>query len=252
MFGHVELENNFTARQFGTSHAMDYFAEGIAGAIRAMVGPDPAIRSAALRSVWISSLAVLLASVCGLPIGCWLARARFTGRRYLVVLFRAGMAFPTVFVGIVCFGLFARRGPLGPLELLYTPWAIVLGEFMLAFPIVVSLTHGAVHALDPRVSETAWTLGASSWHRWKTYVSEARTGVTLAIIVAFSRCVTELGIAMMVGGNLKDRTRTLATATAMETSKGEFAQGLAMGLVLLSIALVAVALMGRLNREDKL
>jgi len=231
---------------------MDYLVEGLADAIRAMVGRDPVIRVAAWRSVWISSLAVLIASVSGLPVGCWLARAKFPGRRYLVLMFRAGMAFPTVFVGIVCFGLFARRGPLGPLELLYTPWAIVLGEFVLAFPIVVSLTQGAVYALDPRVSETAITLGAGPLQRWITYVSEARTGVTLAILAAFSRCVSELGIAMMVGGNIKGRTRTLATATAMETGKGEFAQGLAMGLILLTIALVVMTLIGSLNKEDKL
>ncbi len=231
---------------------MDYLVEGLRGAIRAMAERDPVILAAAWRSVWISSLAVLIASLGGLPIGCWLARARFPGRWCLVVACRAGMAFPTVFVGIVCFGLFARRGPLGPLELLYTPWAIVLGEIVLAFPIVVSLTHGAVFALDPRVSETARTLGASQLRRWMTYMSEARTGVTLAILAAFSRCVTELGIAMMVGGNIKDRTRTLATATAMETGKGEFAQGLAMGLILLTIAMVVMLLIGSLNRENKL
>jgi len=229
---------------------MDYLLEGLLDAFQAMVGADAAIRSAAWRSVWISSLAVLFASVGGLPIGCWLARAGFPGRRLLVLLFRAGMAFPTVFLGIVCFGLFARRGPLGPLELLYTPSAIVVGELMLAFPIIVSLTQGAVAGLDPRVGETAMTLGAGRLRRWMTYLSEARTGVTLAILVAFSRCVTELGIAMMVGGNIKDRTRTLATATAMETGKGEFAQGLAMGLVLLAIALMVMALIVALNREE--
>ena len=231
---------------------MDYLVQGLAEAFHAIIGQDPLIRAAAWRSIWISSLAVLCASMCGLPLGCWLARASFPGRRCVVVVFRAAMAFPTVFVGTVCFGLFARLGPLGPLELLYTPWAILLGEFTLAFPIVVSLTHGAVSALDPRVSETAWTLGAKSWQRWMTYLSEARTGVTLAIFSAFSRCVTELGIAMMVGGNIKGRTRTLATAAAMEIDQANFSQGLAMGLILLTIALVAVALLGALNRENKL
>lgn len=230
---------------------MDYLAEGLADALRAIAGRDPAIREAAWRTVWISSLAVLAAAACGVPVGCWLARVKFPGRRILVLLCRAGMAFPTVFLGIVCFGLFARRGPLGPLELLYTPWAIVVGEFMLAFPIVASLAHGAVAALDPRVGETARTLGAGPWRRWLTYVSEARIGMTLAVLAAFSRCVTELGIAMMVGGNIKGRTRTLATATAMETGKGEFAQGLAMGLILLTIALIVMACIGSLNREDE-
>ncbi len=231
---------------------MDYLLEGLADACRAIVRLDPAIRAAAWRSIWISTLAVTASSVLGLPLGCWLGRATFRARPFVVLLFRAGMAFPTVFLGIICFGVFARRGPLGPLDLLYTPAAVVTGEFLLAFPIIVSLTQGAVAALDPRVAETAWTLGANLWQRALTYVSEARTGVTLAVLVAFSRCVTELGIAMMVGGNIRGRTRTLATATAMETGKGEFAEGLAMGLVLLTIALVVMALIGCLSREDRL
>ncbi len=231
---------------------METLVEGLSDALRAMVGRDPSIRDAAWRSIWISTLAVLMAASLGLPIGCWLARVRFYGRHILVLLFRAGMAFPTVFLGLVCFGLFSRRSPLGPLELLYTPAAIVIGELMLALPIVVSLTQGAVSSLDPRVGETARTLGANPLHRWLTYISEARTGITLAILVAFSRCVTELGIAMMVGGNIKGRTRTLATATAMETGKGDFEQGLATGLILLAIALLVMALIGSVNREGRL
>ncbi len=164
-------------------------------------------------------------------------------------IFRAAMAFPTVFVGIVCYAMLSRQGPLGGFEILYSPWAIVAGEFILAFPIVVSLSHGAIRSLDSRVSETAKMLGANGFQRWTTYLSEARTGITLAILSAFSRCVTELGIAMMVGGNLKGRTRTLSTATALETSQGEFAKGLAMGLILLFIALSITLVAGLLSQE---
>ena len=133
------------------------------------------------------------------------------------------MALPTVFVGMVCYALFSRRGVLGPLELLYSPCGIVCGELFLAVPIIVGITHGAVKSLDPRVGETAWTLGAGPLRRGLTFISEARIGVMLAVLTAFARCVTELGIAMIVGGNIKDQTRTLATATALETGKGEFA-----------------------------
>jgi tungstate transport system permease protein len=132
---------------------------------------------------------------------------------------------------------------------LYTSWAIVIGEVLLALPIIVSFTHGAVKALDPRVAETALTLGAGALRRCRTYVSEARVGFLLAVLTAFARCVTELGIAMMVGGNIKGRTRTLATATALETGKGEFGRGLAMGIILLVIALLVTALMSALTRE---
>jgi len=230
---------------------VEYLREGLADALASLIALDSGVLSAAGRSLWISSAAVLAATLLGIPLAVWLAFARFPGQRFVVLLFRAGMALPTVFIGIVCYGLFSRHGPLGPLDLLYTPLAIVAGELLLAVPIVVSITHGAVRSLDQRVRETAWTLGAGPLWRARTYVSEARLGISLGILTAFARCVTELGIAMMVGGNIRDRTRTLSTATAMETGKGEFSQGLAMGLLLLVIALLASAAIARLGREER-
>jgi len=152
---------------------------------------------------------------------------------------------------MICYAMFSRRGPLGPFEMLYSPWGIVIGELLLAVPIIVGISHGAIKSLDPRVGETAWTLGAGPLRRGLTYISEARVSVMLAVLTAFGRCVTELGIAMMVGGNIKERTRTLATATALETSKGEFARGMAMGTILLVIALAATCLIAWLSRENK-
>jgi len=228
---------------------MQYIWQGLNEALSIVIRGDSEVLDAAFRSVWISCLAVFLAALAGLPLGSWLARRSFFGRGFVVQMFRAAMAFPTVFVGIVCYAMLSRQGPLGGFEILYSPWAIVAGEFILAFPIVVSLSHGAIRSLDSRVSETAKMLGANGFQRWTTYLSEARTGITLAILSAFSRCVTELGIAMMVGGNLKGRTRTLSTATALETSQGEFAKGLAMGLILLFIALSITLVAGLLSQE---
>lgn len=230
---------------------MEQIYAGLAEAIRLIFTGEPLVYAAAWRTLWISVTAVSLATLLGLPIGVGLARTQFVGNRLLVLLFRAGMALPTVFVGIICYSLFARRGPLGPLELLYTPWAIVVGEFFLALPIIVGISHGGIKSLDPRIGETAWTLAVPAWRRWCTYLSEARVAVMLAVLTAYARCVTELGIAMIVGGNIKDRTRTLATATALETSRGEFARGLALGLVLLVIALLVASLLGWLSREEK-
>lgn len=230
---------------------MQYLLDGLADAVRLLIAGEPLVYAAAWRTAWVSVSAVTLAALIGLPLGVTLARTQFPGNRLLVLLFRAGMALPTVFVGIICYSLFSRRGPLGPLELLYTPWAIVFGEFLLALPIIVGITHGGIKSLDPRVSETAWTLGVSAWRRWCTYLSEARVAVMLAVLTAYARCVTELGIAMIVGGNIKHRTRTLATATALETSRGEFARGLALGLVLLAIALSVAVLLGWLSREER-
>lgn len=230
---------------------MVFFLEGLAEAMRALLSLDPQVYAAAWRSLWISSLALVLAASVGVPLGIALARTDSPGARLLVISIRASMALPTVFIGILCYGMFSRRGPLGPFDLLYTPWAIVIGEILLALPILIALTHGAIAALDVRVAETLATLGVPAWKRCLTYVSEARRGLVVAVLSAFARCVTELGIAIIVGGNIKGRTRTLATATAMETGMGEFSRGLAMGLLLLLTALAISFAIGFLSRESR-
>ena len=226
--------------------------EGIQEALTLLLRLDASVIDAATRSLWVSIVAVVTASAVGIAIGLVLARKRFTGRSVVVVAFRVGMSVPTVLIGLLCYGLLSRRGALGEFELLYTTWAIVLGEFFLALPIVVTLTHGAITRLDGRVFETAMTLGAGTIQRAMTYLREARLAIMLAVLTAFSRCFTELGIAMMVGGNIAGRTRTLTTATALETARGEFASGVAMSLILLTIALLvtlAIALLSRGTAE---
>ena len=230
---------------------MELILDGIADAFTLLRNGDPLVMWAAWRSLWISSCAVALAALLGLPFGTALARLEFPGRRFLVTLTRASMGVPTVFIGLVCYSLFSRRGPLGPLDLLYSPWGIVAGELLLAFPIVAAITHGAVKSMDPRIADSAFTLGAGVIRRGLTYLSEVRVGVTVAVLTAFSRCVTELGIAMMVGGNIKGRTRTLSTATALEASRGEFERGIAMGLLLLLISIVMVVVLSTVDREEE-
>ncbi|MDA1014210.1 MAG: ABC transporter permease [Planctomycetota bacterium] len=226
--------------------------DGIVDAVELLLRRDAAVMDAAVRSLWISTVAVLLASLAGIGIGLLLARKTFLGRGGLVLLFRVGMSVPTVAIGLLCYAAFSRRGPLGSLELLYTTWAVVIGEFFLALPIVATWTHGAVLRLAPRVAETAWTLGAGPIRRAATYLNEARLAIVLAVLTAFSRCFTELGIAMMVGGNIHGRTRTLTTATALEVARGEFARGVAMCVILMLIAIlltIAVASLGRADRK---
>lgn len=229
---------------------MQLLYDGLVESLKLVARRDPLILSAAWTSLWTSLAAVSLAGLVGVTLGSLLARKRFPGRAALVVGFRAGMGVPTVLIGLLCYALLSRRGPLGAMELLYSGWGIVLGEFFLALPIVVSLTHGAVSNLDPRIAETALTLGAGPFRRWRTYLSEARLGIALAFLTAFARCFTELGVALMVGGNIKFRTRTLTTATALETSRGEFARGVAMSLILLMMALIVTLLIAWLSREE--
>ena len=230
---------------------MELIWDGFQEAFRLLVGLDAAVLDAAVRSLWISIVAVTLATLVGLPLGTLLARSAFPARGFLVLLFRVGMAVPTVFIGVVCYAVFSRRGPLGSLELLYTPWAIVLGQWLLGLPLVVSISHGAIKSLDPRITETVQTLGAGILQRCQTYWSEARVGVTVAILTAFFRCFSELGIALMVGGNIQRRTRTLATATAMETGKGEFERGLAMSLILVAVAIGVTMMVVYITRETR-
>ncbi len=230
---------------------MQLIREAILDAVRLIFSFDAQVVDAATRSLFVSGLAVLFATVLGVPLGTALARVSFFGRQIVVALLRASMALPTVFLGMICYAFFSRQGPLGPLEILYTPWAIIAGEFLLALPLVASLSHGAIASLDRRVAETAKTLGANKWKRCLTYVSEARVGILLAVLTAFSRCLTELGIAMLVGGNLKEQTRTLATATALETSQGEFSRAMAMGLILLLLAVAVTFVIMLLGREEQ-
>ncbi len=230
---------------------MELLWDGLTGAVQLLIARDPLVASAAWRSAWISLVAVGLAWLVGVPTGSLLARRKFVGRGMLVMLIRAGMSIPTVLIGLVCYAMFSRRGPLGGLDLLYTPWAIVIGEVGLAIPIIVTWTHSAVSSLDPRVAETALTLGAGPVRRWLTYLSESRIGIALAVLTAFARCFTELGIAMMVGGNVKFRTRTLTTATALETARGEFSRAVAMSSILLLMAVVMTVVVAWISRQEK-
>jgi len=225
--------------------------KGFSDALHLLLQRDPSIIDAAAHSLQISILAVAAAGFTGIGLGLLLSRRMFTGRRAVIVLCRVGMSVPTVLIGLLLFGMLSRRGPLGSLELLYTPWAIVIGEFFLALPIVTTLSHGAFQRLDPRVAETALTLGAGPLQSSMTYLLETRLALVLAVLTAFSRCFTELGIAMMVGGNLPGRTRTLTTATALETSRGEFARGFAMSLILLLIALLVTVAVAQFDRQDR-
>ena len=230
---------------------MEMILSGITEAIQLLVSGDALVFDAAWRSIWVSTTAVLIATILGISIGTLLARRRFIGRGLLVTLFRGLMGVPTVLIGLIGYALLARQGPLGTLELLYTQWGIVLGEVILAVPIITSLTHGGIKNLDRRIPETARMLGAGPVQRWKTYLSEARLPIILAILTAFARCFTELGIAMMVGGNLKFKTRTLSTSTTLETARGEFSRAVAMSLILLAIAICITVVIALVSREDE-
>ncbi len=141
-------------------------------------------------------------------------------------------------VGLLLFGLFSRQGPLGPLGLLFTPLAMIAGQTVLATPIVANLVLAAVSGADNRIINTALTLGASYLQAARQLLREIRFGVMAAVIAGFGRVIAEVGVAMMLGGNIRNSTRTMTTAIALETSKGDFAFGMALGVILLGVALL--------------
>jgi len=194
-------------------------------------------------SLWVSVVALaLLAPLC-VPLGFVVARIHFPGRRALVVAMQGFLSFPTVVVGLVLYLVLSRRGPLGAFELLFTPSAILIGYMVIALPILMVFTVAAVQGADSRIYETARCLGARPLRAMGTTLWEVRFAVTAGFVNAFGRVVSEVGCALLVGGNIAGLTRNIPTAIALETSKGEFAYGIALGFVLMVIAVgVNVAL----------
>jgi len=215
---------------------------------------DPEMTRAVAVSLRVSTTALLLATVIGLPIGALLAIKRFPGRTTLRVSFRALMSVPTVVIGLVLFGILSRRGPLGDLQLLFTPTAMALGQAVLVLPIVICLVDAALEASDPQIRKTALTLGASPIRATWEVLRETRFALAAALAAAFGRAFSEVGISMMLGGNIRGATRNITTGIALETGKGEFALGLALGVILLLVALginTSVQLLQRWGRPCK-
>ena len=217
---------------------MDYLYESLITAITLIFNLDVEVRTAVWTSLYTSTTAILFASLLGIPVGLWLGISRFRGRRILVTLLNTLMALPTVVVGLLLFGLLSRQGPLGSWGLLFTPVAMILGQMVLATPIVANLVLAAVAGADRRILPTLLTLGASPFQATIQLLKEIRFGIMAAIIAGFGRVIAEVGVAMMLGGNIRGVTRTMTTAIALETSKGEFAFGLSLGIILLLVALM--------------
>jgi tungstate transport system permease protein len=215
----------------------DSFLHGLVDAFRLISSGDREVLAIIWVSLRVSGLATLLGSLVAIPTALGISAAEFRGKRATLTVFNTLMGLPTVVVGLLAYSLFSRRGPLGFLSLLYTQSGMVLAEAVLGFPLIVALTMAAANSADPRVRTTARSLGASRLRVSLTLLSEIRLGILAAVAAAFGRLISELGIAMMVGGNIRGATRTMTTAIALETSKGDFRLAFALGIVLLGVAL---------------
>lgn len=198
---------------------------------------DPELWSIIGVSFHVSLRAILLITPVALLGAFALAHLRFAGRRPLISVVHSLQAIPAVCVGLAVYLLLTRTGPLGDLRLLFTQNAMMIGQMVLGFPLLLALAHSALQAADRRAWETARTLGAGPWRAMLTVMREVRFGLIAAVIAAFARIVAEVGASIMLGGNIQHVTRNIPTAVALETSKGEYAHGIALGMVLLVLAL---------------
>ena len=214
---------------------MHLIAEGLKKALELLFSLDPEVVSVVVVSLKVSLTATALATFIGVPIGFIIGVHEFRGKRIVTIILNTLMAIPTVVIGLTVYAFISRQGPLGTLGLLFSPSAIIIGDIILGTPIIVAFTLSAVQGLDGRIQMTAITLGANRFQVAKTMVLEARFGVFAAIIAGFGRVIAEVGSAIMLGGNIKGYSRTITTAIALETSKGEFGFGIALGMILLTV-----------------
>lgn len=219
---------------------MGLIGEALAEAWRLLSTGEGDVYEIALRTAVITGFSTSVAAALGLPLGLAIALGRFPGQRGFVSLANAGTGMPPVVAGLLISILLWRSGPLGDLRLIYTPWAIVIAQALIATPIIVAITAAAVMALPPTLHLQIRAMGAGTLRYLWLVAREARLPILVAIMAGFGSVVSEVGASMMVGGNLSGETRVLTTAAVLEVSRGNFGTALALGFILLAM-IIAVA-----------
>jgi tungstate transport system permease protein len=215
---------------------MDFILQGIVQAFKLLLSGDPETYSAVAATVKASGFSMAASLVLGVPLGFALGYLRFPGQRQVRLVVDTLLSLPTVFIGLMVYAFITRQGPLGDLNLLFTLPGIAVGQTILALPVVIALSATTIEGTDANLRTALVSLGAGRRQLLVTSLWEVRHGILAAALTAYGRVMTEVGISMMVGGNIKWHTRTITTAIALETGKGMFATGIALGLVLLLIA----------------
>jgi tungstate transport system permease protein len=223
--------------------------QGFIKAIELIVSLDPEVMEIAGRSLGISMTSCLLASLVCIPLASLIHFHNFPGKRVLINIIQTFFSLPTVCVGLFVFVLFSRAGPLGGTNLLFTPTVMVLGQMILITPILLGLIISALSGVDKAILDTAISLGASGFQVAAVVLREVRYAVLAAIIMGFGRAISEVGIALMVGGNIRGFTRVITTAISLETSKGELELSLALGMILIFLALVVNVTLNRVQQR---
>ena len=217
---------------------MESLSASTAESFRLLFSGDAALWVIIFTSFSVSVRAILIAAPLAFVVAFLMAHLRYRGRRTMIAGFSALQSIPAVVVGLTVYLVLSRSGPLGDLQLLFTHTSMIIGQILLSFPLLVALSHAAFQAADRRVWETSVTLGAKPARAFLTLIHEIRFGLIAALLAGFGRIIAEVGCSMMVGGNILGYTRNIPTAIALETTKGEFAQAIALGMVLLTLALL--------------
>ena len=228
---------------------MNELLQGLIKAFELLVTLDPEVMEIAGRSLAISVTATLLAGVICLPLGGLIHFNRFTGKRTLINLIQTFYSIPTVVVGLFVFLFFSRIGPLGVFNLMFTPTIMVIGQVILIAPILLGLVIAAFSGVEKAITDTARSLGANDLQIGIAVLQEARFAVMAAVLLAFGRAISEVGLALMVGGNIKGFTRVFTTAISLETSKGDIELSIALGIILILISLVVNMVLNRLQQR---
>ncbi len=222
---------------------MNDIVSGITQAFNLIITLNPEVLHIAALSVYISLAATLLAACISIPLGGLIHFREFRGKRILKVIIQTLYSVPTVVVGLLLYLMLSRSGPLGFFGLLFTPEGMIVGQMILIIPITTGLVIAALSGIDRNISDTLISLGATEFQSITQIVKEARLGILSAVILAFGRAISEVGVAMMIGGNIAGQTRVLTTAIALQTGMGDFGFSIALGIILLVIALVVVVSM---------
>lgn len=217
---------------------MNSMTEGFFKAFSLILTLDQELLGIILLSLKVSGTALLISSIIGVPAGAVIGLKKFPGRGFIITLLNTFMGLPPVVVGLFVYLLLSRSGPLGFMGLLYTPSAMVAAQTILALPILASLCHSAIVAVDPIIGQAAITLGATPYQKAVAIIKEARYGILSSIIAGFGRVMAEVGAILIVGGNIAGFTRVMTTTIALETDKGNFELALALGVILLIISLL--------------
>jgi tungstate transport system permease protein len=226
---------------------LDEISAGFIRAIQLIVTLDPQVVEITARSLSISLTSILIASLIDIPIGGIIQFHDFRGKRALINLIQTFYSLPTVTVGLLVFLLLSRSGPLGSLGLLFSPGGMIIGQTILITPIMIGLTISALGGVNVQIKETAVSLGATDFQVIFTIMKEAKAAVIAAILLGFGRALSEVGVAMMIGGNIRGYTRVLTTAISLETSMGDLELSMALGIILISISLAVNLLLNRIQ-----